>query len=230
LGREANVFELPEVTYREVIDAIRREDSDRFLMTIETDPCYGKYHYTGHRNCNVSLGPSESRKYGNICPVCKKKLTVGVLDRVVELADRAEGYRPEGAIPYVSLIPLQEVISNVLGIREVFAKSVWEEYNKLIKRFPNEFHVLLQASRRDISSASSERIGDAIMRVREGRIKFRPGYDGLYGEPIILEDNTVQVEHGRPFNEEKKEETRKNETEFNEKPKPRNQRSLCDYL
>jgi uncharacterized protein (TIGR00375 family) len=230
LGREANVFELPEVSYKQVIDAIRRKDSGKFLMTIETDPCYGKYHYTGHRNCDVWLSPSESRKYSDICPVCKKKLTVGVLDRVVKLADRAEGYRPEGAIPYISLIPLQEVISSALGVKEVFAKSVWEEYNMLLKRFPNEFHILLEATRKEISSASSERIADAVIRVREGRIKFRPGYDGLYGQPIIFEDNAIQVEHKRQFDEEKKEKTKKSETEFNERPKPTDQRSLSDYL
>jgi len=229
LGREANEFELKDTSYKEIVDAIRKKDSKRFVRTLESFPEYGKYHYTGHRNCNVYLSPEEARKCGNICPVCKKKLTVGVLDRVVELADRAEGYRPEGAIPYVSLIPLQEIISNVLGVREVFAKSVWEEYNKLLKKFPNEFHVLLEATREDISSASSERIADAVIRVREGRINFRPGYDGLYGMPILVENNTNQVEEQRKLNDQNKERA-KIEPELTSKPKPTDQRGLSDYF
>jgi uncharacterized protein (TIGR00375 family) len=229
LGREANEFELKEASYKEIIDAIREKDPSRFVRTLESFPEYGKYHYTGHRNCNVFLSPEETRRCGNICPVCKRKLTVGVLDRVVELSDRAEGYRPEGAIPYVSLIPLQEIISNALGVREVFAKSVWEDYNKLLKSFPNEFHVLLQANKEDISSASSERIADAVIRVREGRIKFRPGYDGLYGEPIIFEDNTTVVEEKRELNEQKNERTR-DETELTSRPKHTDQRGLSDYF
>jgi uncharacterized protein (TIGR00375 family) len=229
LGREANEFELKEPYYKEIIDAIRKKDSKKFIRTIESFPEYGKYHYTGHRNCNVFVSPEEARRCKNICPVCKGKLTVGVLDRVVELSDRAEGYRPDGAIPYVSLIPLQEIISNALGVREVFAKSVWEQYNNLLKRFPNELDVLLQAKKEDISSASSERIADAIIRVREGRIKFRPGYDGLYGQPIIFEDDTTQVEEQRQLKGQEKERA-KNEAELTSRPKPTDQRGLSDYF
>lgn len=228
LGREANEFELKEITYKEIIDAIRKKDSKKFIKTFESFPEYGKYHYTGHRNCGVYLSPSESRKYANICPVCRRKLTVGVLDRVVELSDRAEGYRPVGVIPYVSLIPLQEIISNALGIKEVFAKGVWEEYNKLLKRFPNEFHILLQAAKEEISSASSERIADAVIRVREGGIKFRPGYDGLYGQPIIFEDNTTQSDELQSKNGKK--ESAKDQAEITSKPKPTRQKDLADYF
>jgi len=229
LGREANEFELKETSYKEIIDAIRKKDSSKFVRTLESFPEYGKYHYTGHRNCNVFLSPEEAHKCGNTCLVCRRKLTVGVLDRVVELSDRADGYRPQGAIPYVSLIPLQEIISNALGVREVFAKSVWEEYNKLLKKFPNEFHVLLQAAREDISSASTDRIADAVTRVRKGRIRFRPGYDGLYGEPIIFEDDTTQVEGEERLNREKKE-RKTNETELPSKSKVTDQRDLSDYF
>lgn len=144
VGREANVLELRNVTYKEIVDTIRKKDPARFIETIEVDPSYGKYHYTGHRICKVVLGPKESSRCHEICPVCGRKLTVGVLDRVEELADRADGFKPQGAIPYVSLIPLQEIISIALGLKEVFSKAVWEEYGRLLKRFPNELYILLE--------------------------------------------------------------------------------------
>jgi uncharacterized protein (TIGR00375 family) len=230
LGREANIFELNDVTYRQMIDAIRRKDSSKFLKTIETDPCYGKYHYTGHRNCNVSLSPAESRKCGNICPTCGKKLTVGVLDRVEDLADRPEGYRLKKAIPYVSLIPLQEIIANVLGARDVFGKGVWEEYNKLLKRFPSELHILLEATKDEVSPISGERMADAVLRVREGRIKFRPGYDGLYGRPLIFEEETARSEQTIQFRDEREEKAKKDKAQVNERSRPSPQRSLSDYF
>jgi len=94
MGREANVFELPRLTYGEVLDAVRRKDPERFLFTIETDPAYGKYHWTGHRKCGVSLPPAEAIKLGNRCPVCGRPLTKGVEQRVEELADRPYGFKP----------------------------------------------------------------------------------------------------------------------------------------
>jgi uncharacterized protein (TIGR00375 family) len=230
LGREANVLELEEVSYKEVVDTIRRKDPRKLTMTIETDPAYGKYHYTGHRNCNVVMNPVEAHECGNICPVCKKKLTVGVLDRVTELADRPEGYKPSGAIPYVSLIPLQEIISSALGLRDVFGKAVWEEYGKLTNKFPNEFYVLLEASKEEISSVSGARIADAILKVREGKACVAPGYDGVYGRLILSEDetvpaaNTIQVNKVRDTTEERK------EPKVKQKEKGSGQRNLSDYF
>jgi uncharacterized protein (TIGR00375 family) len=223
IGREANVLELKNVTYKEIIDTIRKKDSDRFIETIETDPSYGKYHYTGHRACNVVLDPTESTKCQRICPVCGRKLTVGVLDRVEDLADRRNGFKPDGAIPYVSLIPLQEIISISLGVRDVFARSVWDEYGKLLKRFRNELYVLLDASRAEISEVSGERLSDAILRVRERRVKFRPGYDGVYGQPIILED-ARESDGLTPRIDEQ------SEPEMKKREKQSLQRNLADYF
>jgi uncharacterized protein (TIGR00375 family) len=230
IGREANIFELEHVTYREIIDTIRKKDSARFIETIETDPAYGKYHYTGHRMCNVVLDPAESSRYKNICPVCGKKLTVGVLDRVEELADRKDGFKPEGAIPYVSLIPLQEIISIVLGVRDVFAKTVWEEYGRLLKRFPNELYVLLKASRIEISSISGERLSDAILRVRERKIKFKPGYDGVYGQPLIFEEVNTSTERASQISQKSEEWQKEAKPGNREKEKRPSQRNLSDYF
>lgn len=230
LGREANVLELNDVSYRELVDAIRKKDPKRFLMTIETDPAYGKYHYTGHRNCNVVLSPEEARRCENTCPACRRKLTVGVLDRVGELADRPEGYKPAGAIPYVSLIPLQEIISSALGLRDVFGKAVWEEYGKLIKKFPNEFQVLLEASREEISSVTSTRIADAILRVRERKARVAPGYDGVYGHLILFEEETASARNVAGPNEEGDRMEKGEESKEKRKEKVSAQRNLSDYF
>ena len=230
IGREANVFELKEVSYKEIIDAIRKKDSQRFVETLESFPCYGKYHYTGHRMCKVSLDPKESSRYHNICPVCGRKLTVGVLDRVEELADRADGFKPQGAIPYVSLIPLQEIISIALGFKDVFTKAVWEEYGRLIKRFPNELYILLEAPRSEIASVSGDRVSEAILRVRDKKIRFRPGYDGVYGQPIIFEDENTPADRSIEIEQESEEWQRQKKPVTEEKTKQPIQRNLSDYF
>ncbi len=182
LGREANVFELGRVGYRDVFDAIRARDS-RFLFTIEVDPAYGKYHLTGHRKCGVSMEPKEATALANKCPKCGRRMTVGVLQRVEELADRSEGLKPRGATPYRSLLPLYEVISFATGVNRLYSNPVIREQDRLIGAFQNELRVLLEAPREELLRFTSEKVADAILAVREGRISFQPGYDGLYGIP-----------------------------------------------
>jgi len=185
LGREANVFNIAKPTYKEIFDAIRLRDKSRFMYTIEVDPAYGKYHFTGHKKCGVSLTPSRARSLGNKCPKCGKKLTVGVLQRVEELADRPEGSRPEGAIPYKNLLPLYEIISFATGVNRLYAKGVIEEQDKLIRAFGTELAVLLDADEAELSKHTSAKVASAIIAVREGRLAFTPGYDGTYGVPIL---------------------------------------------
>ena len=183
LGREANVFELEKLSYRELFDAVRLKDERRFLFTIEVDPSYGKYHYTGHRKCGVSLPPADATALNNKCPACGKKLTVGVLQRVEELADRPDGFRPEHAIPYRDLIPLYELISYATGVNRLYSKPVIEEQNRLIKTFGNELNVLLYASETELTRATNPKVKEAIIGFRENRIRLVPGYDGVYGHP-----------------------------------------------
>ncbi len=208
IGREANVFELERLTYQEVVDAIRKKDPKRFKFTIETNPAYGKYHWTGHRNCNVSLPPQEAIKFGNRCPVCRRKLTKGVEQRVEELADRPVDFKPEEAIGYMHLLPLSEIIATVLGVKYPGAQKVWNVYNPLVARFGDEYTVLMDASEEEISQIVDPRIAEAIVRVREGKVKVIPGYDGVYGQLVF-------------FEEEKKERVEP------EKPK---QRSIADFM
>lgn len=184
LGREANVFET-EVSYPSIIKAIKSKDSQKFLYTIEFFPEEGKYHFDGHRECDVSLSPEESRKYNNVCPVCGKPLTLGVANRVAELADREEGFVPENAIPFKSLIPLKEIIAEAFSCG-VGTKKVEQEYQKLIQPFKSEFNILLDVSLGQLRSAGSSEVADGIIRTREGKVAIEPGYDGVFGKVKIF--------------------------------------------
>jgi len=185
MGREANVFELAKITYQELTDAISFNDTARFKFTIDTDPAYGKYHWTGHRNCNVSLSPAEARKLGSICPVCRRKLTKGVEQRVEELADRPSGYVPSGKPGFKRLLPLSEIIATVLNVDEPSSQAVWKIYSRLIKRFGNEYSVLLAASEEALTETAETQFVEAILKVRAGSVTVIPGYDGVYGKLIL---------------------------------------------
>lgn len=193
VGREANVFGLQRLSYREVLDAVRLKDKNRFKFTIETDPAYGKYHWTGHRNCKVSLSPAEAIKLGNICPVCRKRLTKGVEQRVEELADRPAGFKPQDAIGYIHLLPLSEIIATVLGRGSPSTQTVWSVYNRLVERFGDEYSVLVDASKEALSGVVDEKIAEATVRVREGRFTVVPGYDGVYGRLMIFEEDAEKL-------------------------------------
>jgi len=184
IGREANVFDI-EISYKTIADAIKLKDPQKFLYTIEFFPEEGKYHYDGHRLCGVSLSPKESKKYNNICPNCGKPLTIGVLNRVDNLADRPEGFKPERVIPFKSLVSLDEIIAESLGI-STKTKQGDLEYENLIKKFGTEFNILLDASREDLEKVTLPEIAEGIVRVREGKIFVEPGYDGVYGKIRIF--------------------------------------------
>jgi len=187
IGREANVFE-GELSYPAIIGAIKKiEKNCKLISTIEFFPQEGKYHYDGHRACQISLAPEQSKKYQNRCPRCLKPLTIGVLNRVEELADRKEGFLPQEATPFKSLIPLDEIIAQALdqipGSRQVEA-----EYRNLIKKFGNEFKILLELSSQELKKEALPEIVEGILRVREGKVFIEPGYDGVYGKIRIFSE------------------------------------------
>lgn len=184
IGREANVFDT-EINYRAIIDAIKTKNPKKFLYTVEFYPEEGKYHFDGHRNCNVSFSPKETKKHNGICPICGRSLTIGVLNRIERLADRKEGFRPEGKIPFKSLIPLTEIIADALGLT-VGTKRVETEYKNLIKKFDNEFKILLDISRKELEAGTLPEIAEGIIKNREGSVNIEPGYDGLYGKIKIF--------------------------------------------
>jgi uncharacterized protein (TIGR00375 family) len=195
IGREANVFELERPSYSGVTEAIRFKDKRHFKFTIETDPAYGKYHWTGHRNCKVALSASEAMKFANVCPVCRRQLTKGVEQRVEELADRPEGFQPDNPIGFMRLLPLSEIVATVLGTDSPYAQKVWNVYNPLVEKFGDEYTVLIDASKEELSTVAGEEVADAVVRVREGKAKVVPGYDGVYGQLTLssepLREQTV---------------------------------------
>ncbi|MBI3412464.1 MAG: DNA helicase UvrD [Candidatus Aenigmarchaeota archaeon] len=192
LGREANVFDLERPTYEEIHNAIKSKNKEKFLYTIETSPEYGKYHFDGHRDCNVAFEPEETKKISGICPRCKRRLTIGVLSRVEQLADRPAGFIPENAIPFKTLLSLYEIISHVTGVNALYSKKVTEEHDKIISRFGTELNVLMNVDEADLKKITHEKIASAIIRSRSGLLKFKPGYDGVYGVPLFDGDREVQ--------------------------------------
>lgn len=179
MGREATIFEM-DMTYDSLIDAIRNQ---KVKETLEVDPAYGKYHEDGHRKCGVHFTPEESIRHNNICPVCKRPITIGVMQRVEELADRPQDYNPGNRPGFRKILPLHEIIAFALE-KGINTKAVWSEYNKLIKN-SNENNVLLKTSEDELLKIISPTIAEAIIKNRTGQIQVEPGYDGVYGKPHI---------------------------------------------
>ena len=208
IARETNVFEMENITYGEIYDIIKNKiifkeadvihtlsKNDRAAKnkigvryTIEFYPEEGMYHYDGHREHNVSFTPEQTKKLKGICPVCKKPLTVGVLSRVEELADRPLGSRPEGAAPFKKLVELDKIIAEALDIKSRSSNKVQMEYNSLIKQGNNELNILLNISLNDLNKMTSPAIAEGVKRVRSGELIIKPGFDGQYGEVKIFDE------------------------------------------
>ncbi len=180
IGREATVFEMKQLSYSELIKAIRENN---IAETIEFFPEEGKYHFDGHRACGTCLSPKESLAMKKICPGCKKQVTVGVASRVEELADRET---PVNKKPYRNLIPLSEIISHVIG-SPIASKKVWEQYFKLVNALGNELAVL-SAKAEDIAKHVDQKIANAI--AQSSKVQWKPGYDGVYGIPLFEGSHT----------------------------------------
>ncbi|RLG11713.1 DNA helicase UvrD [Candidatus Pacearchaeota archaeon] len=185
LGREATIFNKTD-SYSGIINQIRNKS---FISTIETDPAYGKYHWDGHSKCNFSCSPKETQELNGICPKCKSPLTIGVDYRVEALSDNNENL--ENLKPYYTLLPLHEIISLAFGIG-MQSKKVWDIYNRLISYFENEFEILLNISKeRFLEKKVNEKLIELILKNRRGKIKVKPGFDGVYGEALIEEQITL---------------------------------------
>lgn len=199
LGREANVLQFnskSDITYTELMRVIEEGDRKKFAYTIEFYPEEGKYHYDGHRDCKFYCAPAETKKRKEICPVCGKKLTIGVEYRVEELADRtideAKKYAEQAKrIPFKSMVPLPEIIADVYQVG-VSSKKVVAEYASLIAKLGSEFHILINSTYTQIKDASSEIIASAIERVRNGEIYVRPGYDGEFGIVKVFKEGETR--------------------------------------
>lgn len=179
IGREANVFDT-ELSYFSIIKAIKEKKN--FLYTIEFFPEGGKYHLDGHRACNIKTTPEHSKKYNNICPVCKKSLTIGVLNRAEELSDKR---KPTSMASFKSLVPLEEIIADFFNV-QVGSKKARKEYDSMILKLKNEFNILLFSSFEELKKATFPKLAEGIIRAREGKVFLEPGYDGVYGKVGIF--------------------------------------------
>ena len=179
LAREATCFDT-ECSYPGIYSALKDRDPARFLGTLEFYPEEGKYHYDGHRKCSVCYKPAQTLAAEGICPVCGRKLTVGVLHRVEKLADRPEGFRPEVAPSYEYLIPLDEVIGAAVGVGPK-SKKVRAVYDRLLAEVGTELEVLRRAGLEAIESCAGPLVAEGVRRMRCGEVEIYPGHDGEYG-------------------------------------------------
>lgn len=185
LGREANLLDI-DCSYEGLYRAI--QTGEGLEGTVEFFPEEGKYHFDGHRKCGVSLSPVEAERLGGICPVCGKKLTMGVDHRVEQLADRAEGFVKKDGKKYESLVLLPEVISTCMGYSAA-SKKVQGCFEQMIQTLGTEFDILRNVPSEDIKSCAGERIAEGIENVRTGNVKRIPGYDGEYGKIELFDEN-----------------------------------------
>ena len=190
MGREANVFDLEELTYDSLISAIKDKDAKRFNSTIEFYPEEGKYHYDGHRECKFSVNPETSVL--KACPVCGRKLVNGVLHRVNDLADRPVGFVPKNPIPFVKLVPLREVIADAMR-KSAYSTAVEGAYRDLVA-LDTEFNILMSTDEETIASRSTIEVSQAIANMRSGNITIKPGYAGAFGEVDLLNRTKGKVE------------------------------------
>ena len=193
LGREANLFDTG-LSYSQMKRAI--ETGEGFSGTLEFFPEEGKYHLDGHRNCGVRLTPAETEEYGGKCPVCGKKITIGVEHRVEELADREEGYRPQGAKPFESLAPLPEVIAASTGVSEA-SKKTRARYEEMLRTLGPEFYILREAPLAQVEQTAGPAVAEGIRRLREGKVERVAGYDGEFGSVILLTPSEIESLNGQ---------------------------------
>jgi len=185
IGREANIFDT-ELNYKAITESIKTGKG--FLGTVEFFPEEGKYHYDGHRMCGARLSPKESIKRNYLCPVCGKKVTIGVMHRVETLADRPEGFKPSKALPFKSIIPLPEIIAEIKNT-SMQSKSVFDTYMKVLYKFGSEYDILLHKDLTEIEKFDSK-LTEGIDRMRRGKVFVEPGFDGEYGKIKVFGEPT----------------------------------------
>jgi uncharacterized protein (TIGR00375 family) len=190
IGREANVFDC-ELNYKTIREVLKTKDKKKFLYTIEFFPEEGKYHFDGHRLCGVRLSPEETKKNNNRCPKCGKPVTVGVMSRVAQLADRPFGYQPQNPIPYKNLIPLEEIIAEAKGVAKT-SLGVERDYRGYLASLGNEFDIMLRLTEQDLLKSLPKRLAEGVLRVRQGKVEIQPGFDGEYGKISIFSEEERQ--------------------------------------
>ncbi|MFR1519310.1 MAG: UvrD-helicase domain-containing protein, partial [Clostridia bacterium] len=225
LGREADLLDTG-MSYPELRRALH--SGDGFLGTIEFFPEEGKYHLDGHRSCGVCLAPADTARQGGLCPVCGKKLTIGVEHRVEELADRAEGFRPAHAKPFERLAPLPEVIAASAG-GSAAGKKTAEQYEQMLRRLGTEFYILRSAPLEEIERTAGACVAEGIRRLRKGQVTLKAGFDGEYGAVSLLTPAEIRYFSGQIslFGFELSEEIEPERKEAKEAPLPTAQKAAA---
>lgn len=183
IGREANMFSC-DLSYFEMMDALRLKDRQRFQGTIEMFPQEGKYHYDGHRACQQRMHPEDTLRQNGVCPVCGKKVTIGVMHRVEALADRKAGGMPPSSFGFTPVVGLDRIVSEIYA-KGVNTKTVFRGYMQLLSRYGNEMFILKDCPVSCLENDNSAQVAAAIGNMRAGRVRIHPGYDGVYGEVKI---------------------------------------------
>lgn len=197
IGREANVMELKDDSYEAIYQAIKGNkrlaagDAEGMIETIEFYPEEGMYHFDGHRDCNFSCSPEESKRLRNLCPRCGRPLIIGVSNRVAELADRPLGFKPDSAAPFRRLVELDKIIAEALQVKNRKSVKVDKLYRELIGKFGSELHILMDL---DLSALKNDymAVAEGIERVRRGQLTIIPGFDGQYGAIKVFPDNSFK--------------------------------------
>ncbi len=188
IAREANIFNC-KLDYESITESIKTNNKN-LIGTIEFYPQEGMYHYDGHRKCDISWHPSKTNKHDAICPKCGKRLTVGVLNRVYQLASRKAGHHPKGVKPFFYVIPLRDILSHILN-RGKNTKTVEGEYHKIINKFGSELNIALDIKIEDLKQHSYI-FAESISRIRSNKVHITPGYDGVYGKINIFTEGEIK--------------------------------------
>ncbi|MDD3374298.1 MAG: endonuclease Q family protein [Candidatus Omnitrophica bacterium] len=186
LARESNIFDT-EFSYNGMYKALKDPKDKGFLGTIEFFPEEGKYHYDGHRDCKICLTPKKTIKNKGLCPVCGKSVTVGVMARVEELADRKQGEKSKRWRPYHSLIPLVEVVAEARGMGPN-SKAVQKIFHAMLNALGGEISILWDKPIKDIQVCAGDVVAEGVSRMRQGKVNIAPGYDGEYGVVKLFSD------------------------------------------
>jgi uncharacterized protein (TIGR00375 family) len=190
IGREANVFDAA-FSYPGLMNALRRNDPAQFLYTVEFFPEEGKYHFDGHRKCGVVCSPRESRLTNDLCPKCGRPLTIGVLHRVEELADRESDEGRPGRVPHKNLVPLNEIVAEALG-KTAECQGVWETAFRFIREFGDEHAILTEVPVADLARLAPDRVAEGVDRMRRGLVHIAPGHDGEYGTVRVFGEGPAE--------------------------------------
>lgn len=190
LGRNANIFDT-DLSYESIINSIKSGNKESFLGTIDFFPQEGKYHFDGHRKCGIRWSPLDTMQNDEVCPVCGKKVTVGVMNRIAQLADRDNVMERENRRPFYSLIPLKEILSELEDASPDSGK-VDQHYKQLVQKAGSEFNLLLNYDIEYIRTIGGELLSEAVRRMRNREVYIQEGFDGEYGTVKVFKDGETR--------------------------------------